>query len=131
MKKLKGKGKGKEAAECLPRELPFIYFAEASTREISSGPLKLELTRPALSSETTLCFSSRELGTQSPVTHHSCVAHTAHTSRSKMASAPSLPPSPSPAASGSDTLRECVQLHLEHRSQEPVALRPPSLEHRA
>lgn len=57
--------------------------------ESSPGPLKLELAGPLLPSEMTLCFSSREQGTQSPVTHyHSSVAYTAHTSRSKVASVP-------------------------------------------
>lgn len=75
-------------------------------------------------------FSSRELGTQSPVTHHSCVAYTAHTSRSRMASAPCPPPPPHPPppspASRSDTLKEGIRLHLELGSQEPRA--PPSCE---
>ena len=98
-KKLKGWGMGKGAAKCLPLEHLLSPVAEPMTRKPSAQVPRLEL---ASTSETTLCFSSRELGTQSPVTHHSCVAYTAHTSRSKMASAPCPAP---PPASGSDALR--------------------------
>ena len=96
-KKLKGWGVGKGAAKCLPREHLLSPVADPRTRKPSAQVPRLELAPP---SETTLCFSSRELGTQSPVTHHSCVAYTAHTSRPKMASAPCpaphLPPGQTP-----------------------------------
>lgn len=79
---------------------PTPLLTKTPTREASSGLLKLELSRPGLPSRPTCCFSSKKLETWSPVTHFSCVAYTAHTSRSKMASAPCCPPAPTSQGHG-------------------------------
>lgn len=83
---------------------PSGLFTKTPMKEASSGLLKLELSRPGFPSRPTRCFSSKELETWSPVTHLSCVAYTAHTSRSKMANPPStIQPPPATVTGGGQT----------------------------
>lgn len=130
VKKLKGCRLGKGAAKRASRRSIFC----SPWRGPPPGSHRLKSPNKGWPGPRAPCPAPRNLalfflGTQSPVTHCSCVAYTAPTSRSKMVSAPCPSPTPAPTCLSvrHPDGRRGSTLSLEARN---LGLLPP-LKHRA